>query len=37
MESSLEWDILDRNKRLKDGELTEETDDPTVVVVSEDE
>ena len=33
----LEWDIADRDVRLESGELTEEIDDPTEVVVSEDE
>lgn len=37
MESSLEWDVEDRNKRLESGELTRECEDPTKVALAEDE
>jgi hypothetical protein len=33
----LEWDIEDRDRRLESGELTEECEDPTEVVVGEDD
>jgi hypothetical protein len=36
-EETLEWDIEDRDSRLESGELTEPIEDPTVVVVGEDE
>jgi len=32
-----EWDTEDRDKRLESGELTEPVDDPTEVIVGEDE
>jgi hypothetical protein len=33
----LEWDLDDRDARLASGELTAEVEDPTVVLVGEDD
>lgn len=36
-DEALDWDLADRDARLASGELTEPIEDPTEVVVAEDE